>query len=116
MILVLPCGITLTDVSIDVTIKDSLESYTLPSFKVNKIVELEQSKSEPRKYSIVTNDAFVGIVLTGNDVSKLQKILTTGGSNDIEIRVSVNTASIPDLPPGSLLTFTFDTSEATLTF
>lgn len=113
---ILPCGISLTDVTIDVTLSDSVATYTLPSFKVNKLVELEQDKTDLRRYRIVTPDAFVGIVLTGSDVAQLQKIITSGGSNTVEVRVNVNTASVPDLPPGSVMTFTFDTSEAELTF
>jgi len=113
---ILPCGISLTDVTIDVTLSDSEATYTLPSFKVNKLVELEQDKTDLTRYRIVTPDAFVGIVLTGSDVAQLQKIITSGGNNTVEVRVSVQTASVPDLPPGSVMTFTFDTSEAELTF
>lgn len=113
---VLPCGIILTDVTIDVSLSDSLQTLALPSFRVNKLIELVQNKAEPTKYSIVTKDAFIGIVLSGVDAANLQDILTSGGANDVRVKVSVQTASVPDLPPGSLLTFTFETSEATLTF
>jgi hypothetical protein len=113
---VLPCGIILTDVTINVSLTDSLQTLALPSFRVNKLIELEQNKAEPSKYTIVTKDAFIGIVLSGADAANLQDILTSGGTNDVRVKVSVQTASVPDLPPGSILTFTFETSEATLTF
>jgi hypothetical protein len=113
---VLPCGITLTDVSIDITLSDSLQTLALPTFKVNKLIELEQNKDNPNRYSIMTKDAFIGIVLSGQDATDLQKIITTGGTNEVVIRVSIQTTSIPELPPGSLLILTFETSEATLTF
>lgn len=113
---VLPCGIILTDVSIDITLSDSLQTLALPTFRVNKLIELEQDKTDPRKYAIVTKDAFIGSVLSGKDAADLQKMITTGGTNEVKVRVSVQTASVPDLPPGSLLTFSFETSEATLTF
>ena len=112
----LPCGITLTDVSIDITISDELQTLALPTFRANKLIELEQNKDNPNRYSIVTKDAFIGIVLSGKDAADLQKIITTGGHNEVKVRVSIQTASIPELPPGSLLTFTFETSEATLAF
>lgn len=113
---VLPCGITLTDVSIDITLSDSLQTLALPTFKVNKLIELEQNKDNPNRYSIVTEDAFMGVVLSGQDAKNLQQIITTGGTNEAVIRVSIQTTSIPELPPGSLLILTFETSEATLTF
>lgn len=113
---VLPCGIILTDVRIDVTVRDALQTVKLPTFRVNKLVELEQDKTNPKKYTIVTEDAFVGVALKGASVAELQQVMTTGGDNQVDIRVTVQTASVPDLPPGSIMTFTFETSEAMLTF
>ena len=112
----LPCGIILTKVDIDVTLKDASNSYTLPTFKVNKVVELEQQKDDLKSYKILTEDAFVGIALSGEDARKLQNIMTTGGDNEATVRVTVQATSVPELAPDSLLTFTFETSEATLTF
>lgn len=112
----LPCGIILTKVDIDVTLKDASNSYTFPTFKVNKVVELEQQKDDLKTYQVVTDDAFIGIVLSGEDARNLQDIMTTGGTNEATIRVTVQATSVPELAPDSLLTFTFETSEATLTF
>lgn len=112
----LPCGIILTNVAIDISINDAANNYALPTFKVNKIVELEQQKNNPKTYRIVTEDAFVGIALSQAEARRLQDIISTGGDNEAIIQVTVQATSVPDLATGSLLTFTFETSEATVTF
>ncbi|MCA9835915.1 MAG: hypothetical protein KC422_03335 [Trueperaceae bacterium] len=112
----IPCNISITDIKIDVTLRDEVQSYTLPSFRLNKLLELEQDKSNLKKFMTVTEDAFIGIALKEADVAALQKIITSGGNNTAEIRVSVQATSVPDLAPGSILTLTFGTSEATVTF
>jgi hypothetical protein len=112
----LPCNIFLTRVDISVTVTDALQSYTLPTFQVNKVVELEQQKDDPNSYQIITEDVFVGNTFSKEEVKKLQDVITTGGSNQVIAQVSVQATSVPELPPGSILTFTFKTSEATLTF
>jgi hypothetical protein len=112
----LPCNITLTRVDISITVKDDLHTYTLPTFQLNKVVLLEQQIENPNSYTIVTKDVFVGNVLSQGDAKQLQDIITAGGSNRAEVRVTVQATSVPELPPGSLLTLTFTTSEATLTF
>lgn len=112
----LPCTIILTRVDINVTLKDAGRTVTLPTFKVNKVVQLEQQAADPTAYRVITPEVFVGNVLSGDEVKQLQDIITTGGSNQAEVRLSVQATSVPDLPPGSVLTFTFGTAEATLAF
>jgi hypothetical protein len=111
----LPCAIILTKVDIIVTLKDDLKTITLPAFRVNKVVTLEQ-QAEPTTYKIANTDVFVGNVLSNAEVKGLQDIITTGGNNQAEARVIVQGTSVPELPPGSVLTFTFAVSEATLRF
>jgi hypothetical protein len=93
----LPCNIFLTRVDIIVTVSDALQTYTLPAFKLNKVIELEQ---QPGDLSL----------------TKLQALITTGGSNTVMVQVIIEATSAPELPPGSTLTLTFETSEATLAF
>lgn len=112
----LPCNITLTKVDITITIRDATRSITLPTLRVNKVVELEQKKDDLTSYKIVTQDVFVGNVLSGEEAKKLQDVITTGGSNQVIANVSIQATSVPELPPGSVLTLTFTTSEATVTF
>lgn len=112
----LPCTIILTKLDIKVTLSDAQRSLTLPTFSVNKVVELEQQAADPNTYRIVNADVFVGNVLSGEEVRRLQEVITTGGINRAEVHLSVQATSVPDLPPGSVLTFTFGTSEATLAF
>lgn len=112
----LPCAIVLTQLNIIVTISDPLMSYTLPTFALNKVLRLEQQPQDPTGYKIVSDNVFVGNVLNQQNAKKLQEIITNGGSNQVDVRVSVRAASVPELPPGSILSFTFDTSEVTLKF
>ena len=112
----LPCTIILTKVDIRVNLKDAQRSFTLPTFSLNKVVELEQQPADPTTYRIVNADVFVGNVLGGEAVRQLQELITTGGPNQAEIFLSVQATSVPELPAGSVLTFTFGTTEATLAF
>lgn len=112
----LPCNLTLTKVDISITIRDATRSVTLPTLHVNKVVELGQQKDNPTSYTIVTKDVFVGNVLSGEEAKNLQDVITTGGSNQVIADVTIQATSVPELPPGSLLTLTFMTSEATVTF
>lgn len=112
----LPCAIVLTQLNISATLSDSSQSFTLPTFALNEVVRLEQESQDPKSYKIVTPGVFVGNVLNPADSKKVQDIITGGGANQVTVRVSVQAVSAPDLPPGSTLTFTFDTSEATLKF
>lgn len=112
----LPCTIILTKVDIRVNLKDAQRSFTLPTFSLNKLVELEQQPADPTTYRIVNADVFVGNVLGGEVVRQLQELITTGGPNQAEIFLSVQATSVPELPPGSVLSFTFGTTEATLAF
>jgi hypothetical protein len=112
----LPCNIFLTRVDIVVTLSDALQTYTLPAFKLNKVIELEQRPDDLNRFRFVTEDVFVGNVLADEDLTKLQALITTGGSNTVVVQVIVEATSVPELPPGSTLTLTFATSEATLTF
>jgi hypothetical protein len=112
----LPCNLTLTKVDITITIRDATRSITLPTLHVNKVVEMEQQKDDPTSYTIVTKDVFVGNVLSGEEAKKLQDVITTGGDNQVIANVTIQATSAPELPPGSLLTLTFTTSEATVTF
>lgn len=111
-----PCTIILTKVDIRVNLKDAQRSFTLPTFSLNKVVELEQQSADPTTYRIVTPEVFVGNVLDGEAVQQLQELITRGGPNQAEIYLSVQATSVPELPPGSILTFTFGTTEATLAF
>ena len=111
----LPCAIILTKVDIIVTVKDDLRTITLPTFRVNKVVTLEQ-QAEPTTYKIANTDVFVGNIFSKEEVKQLQDIITTGGPNQAEARVVIQATSVPELPPGSVLTLTFEVSEATLTF
>lgn len=111
-----PCSIILTQLNINVTISDSLKTYVLPNFALNKEVRLEQDSQDPTSYKIVTNDVYVGNVLQQQDAKKLQDIITSGGLNQVDVHVSLQATSVPELPPGSILTFTFDTSDVTLKF
>lgn len=113
---VLPCNIFLTSVDIIITVSDALQTYTLPAFKLNKVVELEQRPDDLNSYTVLTEDVLVGNALSAEDAAKLQAIITTGGTNQVTVWVSVAATSVPELPPGSFLTLTFETSEATLTF
>jgi hypothetical protein len=112
----LPCNIFLTRVDIIVTVSDALQTYTLPAFKLNKVIELEQQPGDLSRYRFVTEDVFVGNVLADDDLTKLQALITTGGSNTVMVQVIIEATSAPELPPGSTLTLTFETSEATLAF
>ncbi|GIW25832.1 hypothetical protein [Meiothermus sp.] len=112
----LPCTLILTKVDIRVNLKDAQRAFTLPTFNLNKVVELLQQPTDPTTYRIITPDVFVGSVLDGAAVRQLQELLTGGGPNQAEIFLSVQATSVPELPPGSLLVFTFGTTEATLAF
>ena len=112
----LPCNITLTKVDISITIQDAVQSITLPTLHVNKVVELKQQKDDLSSYRIVTKDVFVGNVLSSVQAQQLQDAITTGGSNQVLVQVTIQATSVPELPPGSVLTLTFTTSEATVTF
>ena len=112
----LPCNITLTNVDINITLQDAVQSITLPTLHVNKVVELEQQKDDLSSYKIVTKDVFVGNVLSSEQAKQLQDVITTGGSNQALVQVTIQATSVPELPPGSVLTLTFTTSEATMTF
>jgi hypothetical protein len=112
----LPCNLTLTKVDISITVRDGARSITLPTLHVNKVVELEQQKDNLTSYTIVTKDVFVGNVLSGEEAKKLQDVITTGGDNQVIADVTIQATSVPELPPGSVLTLTFTTSEATVTF
>lgn len=112
----LPCTIILTKVDIRVNLKDRQRSLTLPTFSLNKVVELEQQPTDPTTYRIITPEVFVGNVLDGEAVRQLQELITSGGPNQAEIYLSVQATSVPELPPGSVLIFTFGTTEATLAF
>lgn len=112
----LPCIIILTKVDIRVNLQDAQRSFTLPTFSLNKVVELEQQPADPTTYRIVTPEVFVGNVLGSEAVQQLQELITRGGPNQAEIYLSVQATSVPELPPGSILTFTFGTTEATLAF
>lgn len=112
----LPCSIILSQVDISVTLKDAKNTLNLPVFHVNKVVELDQQTDDPTTYKIVTENVSVGNILNSAEDKQLQDIITTGGVNQAMIRVTVQTASVPELPPGSILTFTFNLSEVTLAF
>lgn len=112
----LPCSIILTRVDISVTLKDAQNTFHLPVFHVNKVVELNQKIDDPTAYAIATDNVSVGNILNSTEVKQLQDIITTGGVNQAVIRVTVQATSAPDLPPGSILTFTFNLSEVTLAF
>lgn len=111
-----PCAIVLTQLNVSVMVSDSLKTYTLPTFALNKTVRLEQQAPDSSKYSIVTPGVLVGSVLNQEDARKLQDIITTGGANSVEVRVSLQATSVPELPAGSILSFTFEASEVTLKF
>ncbi|GIW38672.1 MAG: hypothetical protein ACK40N_07740 [Meiothermus ruber] len=112
----LPCTIILTKVDIQVRLKDARHTFTLPTFSLNKVVELEQQPTEPTTYRILNPEVFVGNVLDAIAVRQLQELITSGGPNQAEIYLSVQATSVPELPPGSILTLTFGTTEATLAF
>jgi hypothetical protein len=112
----LPCSIILTRVDISVTLKDAQNTFNLPVFHVNKAVELDQQTDDLISYKITTDNVSVGNILNSTEVKQLQDIITTGGVNQAVIRVTVQSTSVPDLPPGSTLTFTFNLSEVTLAF
>lgn len=112
----LPCAIVLTQLNVQVTLSDSLHRYTLPTFALNKEVRLEQEAQDPTAYKIATPGVFVGNVLNQSDAQKVQEIITGGGTNQVDLKITVLAASVPDLPPNSTLTLTFDLSEATLKF
>lgn len=112
----LPCTIILTKVDIQVNLTDAQHAFTLPTFSLNKVIELEQQSSDPTTYRILNPDVFVGNVLDATAVRQLQELITGGGPNQAEIYLSVQATSVPELPPGSILTFTFGTTEATLAF
>jgi hypothetical protein len=112
----LPCTIILTRVDIQVHLKDAQHAFTLPTFSLNKVVELEQQPTDPTAYRILSPEVFVGNVLEAAAVRQLQELITSGGPNQAEIYLSIQATSVPELPPGSILTFTFGTTEATLAF
>jgi hypothetical protein len=112
----LPCNITLTNVDINITLQDAAGSITLPTLHVNKVVELEQRKDDLSSYQIMTQDVFVGNILSAQEAKQLQDVITSGGSNQVIVQVSIHATSVPELPPGSVLTLTFTTSEATVAF
>lgn len=112
----LPCNITLTKLDISITIQDAVQSITLVTLQVNKVVELEQRKDDLSSYQIMSQDVFVGNSLSAEEAKLLQSIITSGGNNQVIVQVSIQATSVPELPPGSVLTLTFSTSEATVAF
>lgn len=112
----LPCNVFLTRIDIIVTVSDALQTYTLPTFKLNKVIELEQLREDSDRYRFLTKDVLVGNVLEDEALARLQALITTGGDNSVVVQVVIEATSVPELPPGSRLSLTFETSEATFVF
>ena len=101
------CSFEITDLEVLATVSDAQASITLPPLNIDKRLRLEPLSNSDTEYRITTQDAMIGGVIDGSDLSSLINIISNNGTNTAEITIQAEVFSVPALPKGAIITFTY---------